>query len=1146
MTMGKRQRSSSGDRSKSQVFKKKYRPTANENVKPKKSKKGGKSKKVKAVDKLAATIQATTKAAKLLSNPVTVNPNEFDQTTTFEVMKHVKFLGMTKKTNKPYTQEWQKEGDKIKLTQPKVFSKFVEVEPPVKQTISGQKVDVEPSFDSDDDCHNQGCQLKKKKKKKNKQTKVKQTYDKAPEAVQPSQSTQDKNSGVDLSEGSSVGAPVDRPPRPVKCVDVSAWDTLHVPKPIKEVLSELGFSQPTEIQKLTIGEAIKTNCDILGAAETGSGKTLAFGIPIIAGLVRDANRRQKQAEDKVNIEHLKEKTALSKKKRDEARHSDDEENSSEESAAESDEYEEAEESEGEEYLFNGPDGILEVDYSDLDMVRKSQKKKSKDRDDSDIDSEEDDESDVDMEEGDADVESNSEMGSEEDESFDEQEMGSDDEEHDVREYEEELMKNGTKSNGKQTFKNGHLDSGSEEEDSDNEVGDLDGEEGDLDGEEGDLEMEEDLDEEGDSDSDHGDNFDSEQSQSDVEQSEFNSETDNSDSDDNDNLGSSEEEDIDSDGDDGEKMGCIRAINNVVFPFAINEQQQRFKDDGEKRLLRALILTPTRELAVQVHCSLSRLCRAAGVRSCVVVGGLDSRKQRRILTRTTPELVVGTPGRLWELAQDGVQHLAELRGVRYLAIDEADRMIDRKNFEEVHKIVRLMSDGLSKNKACSNRQTFVFSATLTMVHKLPDRLTVKHKSVASQSSADKLRTLAKMVGMKPSAKILDVTRQHATAENLTECRINCELTDKDQYLYYFLQRHPGRTMVFCNSIDGVRRLRSIFDLLKCNPVDLHASMHQKQRLRNLQHFRSSPQGLLITTDVAARGLDIAGVQHVVHFQVPFTAESYVHRSGRTARGTQCGLSVVFIEPKDLLRFRQICSTLGRTSVNEIPAFPVDENLYDQVDERVRLAVSLEKQLHKVKRDEQFKKESKLVEEHAGIMSSDEEIDQEDLKLMPAAFQRQYRSGGIKAELKRMRARLDQLVQQPLLGALFSYSHPLNKAALAAGMGTKAADIPNELVGMNPTRSICAEDAEAAYQDRYAKEIYGEVPEEEADGKVNVCAVLKQQKKDLAKLTRKLIKPELTAREKMIRMKEKKKELQQKRATKKREKRKKRKMRGGITK
>ena len=152
--------------------------------------------------------------------------------------------------------------------------------------------------------------------------------------------------------------------------------------------------------------------------------------------------------------------------------------------------------------------------------------------------------------------------------------------------------------------------------------------------------------------------------------------------------------------------------------------------------------------------------------------------------------------------------------RYLAIDEADRLVDGKNFEEVHKIVRLMDEDGVGDKI-NNRQTFVFSATLTMIHKLPFRIT-SAKPTAQITTENKLHKLAKMVGTNSSAKIIDVTRQHATAENLTECRVNCQNEDKDNYLYYFLYRHPGRTMVFCNSIDSVRRLVALFTLLKCRP------------------------------------------------------------------------------------------------------------------------------------------------------------------------------------------------------------------------------------------------------------------------------------------------------------------------------------------
>lgn len=111
----------------------------------------------------------------------------------------------------------------------------------------------------------------------------------------------------------------------------------------------------------------------------------------------------------------------------------------------------------------------------------------------------------------------------------------------------------------------------------------------------------------------------------------------------------------------------------------------------------------------------------------------------------------------------------------------------------------------------------------------------------------------------------------TAETLTEARIICAFEEKDFYLYYFIHLHKGRTLIFCNSISCVRRLAQLLTLLQCRPLPFHSNMRQRQRLKNLDRFREDPCGLLLATDVAARGLDIPDVQHVVHYQVPHTSE-----------------------------------------------------------------------------------------------------------------------------------------------------------------------------------------------------------------------------------------------------------------------------------
>lgn len=148
--------------------------------------------------------------------------------------------------------------------------------------------------------------------------------------------------------------------------------------------------------------------------------------------------------------------------------------------------------------------------------------------------------------------------------------------------------------------------------------------------------------------------------------------------------------------------------------------------------------------------------------------------------------------------------------------------------------------------------------------------------------------------------------------MVECRINCALEEKDFYVYYFLQKHPGRTLIFCNSIGCVKRLANLLTILGCASLPLHATMQQRQRLKNLERFRDNPLGILVATDVAARGLDIPSVEHVLHYQTPRTSESYVHRSGRTARASKEGITILLIEPNEVNCYVKMCSTLGRST------------------------------------------------------------------------------------------------------------------------------------------------------------------------------------------------------------------------------------------
>lgn len=337
-------------------------------------------------------------------------------------------------------------------------------------------------------------------------------------------------------------------------------------------------------------------------------------------------------------------------------------------------------------------------------------------------------------------------------------------------------------------------------------------------------------------------------------------------------------------------------------------------DEDERPLYALVLTPTRELAVQVKDHLVAAAKYTGIRVAAIFGGLAQVKQERVLSKC-PEIVVATPGRLWELIIEGNKHLNKLNNINFLVVDETDRMIEKGHFEELKQILeRLNSDEAKKEQ----RQNFVFSATLTLIHELPQYLRLKNmnrkRKLQSQTTEQKLQTVIEYFGIS-QPKIIDITPSQTTggtAQNLTECRITCARELKDLYLYYFLQKHQGRTIVFCNSIDCVRRLAKLFALLNCTPWPLHAKMAQRQRLKNLERFTESSTGLLIATDVAARGLDIPNVEHVIHYQVPRTSENYIHRSGRTARGNKEGIAVLMMEPGEIRDYVKLCRALKRSN------------------------------------------------------------------------------------------------------------------------------------------------------------------------------------------------------------------------------------------
>ena len=356
---------------------------------------------------------------------------------------------------------------------------------------------------------------------------------------------------------------------------------------------------------------------------------------------------------------------------------------------------------------------------------------------------------------------------------------------------------------------------------------------------------------------------------------------------------------------------------------------------------ALILLPTRELAHQISTHISNLCStllSTGPSIVTLTGGLSLHKQKRLLG--SADIIIGTPGRLWEILSENYKLMKWLKTVKYVVVDEADRLLSDGHFEEVKEILNALDrkDNDQENDAEGvieyqseqlnvkyERQILVFSATFQ--RDLRQKLSGRAKSSSSNilGGNESLEFLLKKLNFRErKPQFIDVNPVSYMASRLKEGIVECgglekvnstfhtcsDLTNRhtqDLYLYALILHYSNiRTLIFTNSITSVRRLTPFLQNLNISVHALHSQMPQKARLRSIERFSSlsSPSSILVATDVAARGLDIPSVQLVIHYHLPRAADMYVHRSGRTARATESGSSILICAPEEVLGVRRL--------------------------------------------------------------------------------------------------------------------------------------------------------------------------------------------------------------------------------------------------
>ncbi|KAL9943764.1 ATP-dependent RNA helicase [Verticillium nonalfalfae] len=374
------------------------------------------------------------------------------------------------------------------------------------------------------------------------------------------------------------------------------------------------------------------------------------------------------------------------------------------------------------------------------------------------------------------------------------------------------------------------------------------------------------------------------------------------------------------------------------------------DAPEAKAPLALIISPTRELAHQIMNHIKELCAGLSKQPyvCSVTGGLSVYKQQRQLAKA--DIVVGTPGRLWEVLSTNTAVMESFKKIQYLVVDEADRILSEGHFKEAEEIFKALDRNVTEEddedeQTLSPRQTLVFSATF---HKgLQQKLAGKGK-FGLMSEEESMEYLLKRLNFREEKpEFVDVNPVSQMAEGLKEGMIECGAMEKDLYLYALILLNPNRrSLVFTNSISTVRRLTPMLANLNLNALPLHSQMPQKARLRSVERFTSTKPGtasILIATDVAARGLDIPGIDQVIHYHVPRAADMYVHRSGRTARAATSGLSILLCAPEEVTPTRRLAAKVHHEQAGKnkylIRTVDIDRKLASRLKPRVDLAKKL---------------------------------------------------------------------------------------------------------------------------------------------------------------------------------------------------------------
>jgi ATP-dependent RNA helicase RhlE len=358
------------------------------------------------------------------------------------------------------------------------------------------------------------------------------------------------------------------------------------------------------------------------------------------------------------------------------------------------------------------------------------------------------------------------------------------------------------------------------------------------------------------------------------------------------------------------MASAQTGTGKTAAFAIPILQHLEKGQSNARKIKALVLTPTRELAIQIGESFTTYGKYTSIKNTVIFGGVNQNKQTNAI-KNGVDVLIATPGRLLDLMNQG---FINLRDIQYFVLDEADRMLDMGFIHDIRKVIAVLP---------SKRQSLFFSATM------PDVIVELSRKILN------------------NPKKIAVTPVSSTAETIQQYLYYTNKSNKKDLLLHIL-RDPkmDQVLLFDRTKHGADRI--VKDLKKNNisAAAIHGDKAQNQRQKALNQFKDKEIRVLVATDIAARGIDIDKLQYVINYDIPNIAETYVHRIGRSGRAGEAGVSISLCEPEENDYLKDIEKLINQ----KIPI--VKENPFPQTDRPMSTAEKKEFEKEKQRRKQEF--------------------------------------------------------------------------------------------------------------------------------------------------------------------------------------------------